>query len=139
MPYELIWEDWGVVFRYWGVASDHDLQQANLEFYDHPRFAEIDYTLVDYTDVTKLDYSIDDCNGAGTKPGWQRVSKCNCDADSDGDGSGDDVLRAAIVDEGVGHFGMTFVEVYRKGDLEACETDPAYAGVCDAINEALLL
>ena len=58
MPYELIWEDRGVVLRFWGVASDHDYRQSSLEFYGHPKAADIDYTLVDYTDVTKLDYSI---------------------------------------------------------------------------------
>ncbi len=57
MPYELIREDRGVVFRFWGVASDHDLRQSNLDFYDHPRFADVDYQLVDFTDVTKLDFS----------------------------------------------------------------------------------
>ncbi len=57
MPYELIWEERGVVFRLWGVASDHDLRQSSLDFYDNPRFAEIDYSLADFTDVTKLDFS----------------------------------------------------------------------------------
>ena len=56
MPYELIWEDRGVVFRFSGVASDHDLRQSNRDFYDHPRFADADYQLVDFTDVTKLDF-----------------------------------------------------------------------------------
>ena len=59
MPYELTWEDRGVVIRYWGVASDHDLRQSNLETYSHPRFADIDYQLVDCTDVTRLDLSSD--------------------------------------------------------------------------------
>ncbi len=57
MPYELIWEAGGVVFRFSGVASDQDLRQSNLDFYDHPRFADADYQLVDFTDVTKLDFS----------------------------------------------------------------------------------
>ena len=59
MPYELIWEDRGVVMRYWGVASDHDLRQANLDTVNHPRFADIDYTLDDLTDVTRIDFSSD--------------------------------------------------------------------------------
>ena len=57
MPYELIWEDRGVVARYWGVASDHDLQQANRDIVNSLRFADIDYTLDDYTNVTRIDFS----------------------------------------------------------------------------------
>jgi len=57
MPYELIREDRGVVFRFWGVASDHDLRQANLDFDDHPNFETLEYSIVDFTDVTKLDFS----------------------------------------------------------------------------------
>ena len=59
MPYELIWEARGAVCRFSGVASDHDLRQANLDTFNHPRFADIDYQLVDFTDVTRLDFSID--------------------------------------------------------------------------------
>ena len=57
MPYELIWEARGVVFRFSGVASDHDLRQSNLDFYDHPNFETVVYQIADFTDVTKLDFS----------------------------------------------------------------------------------
>ena len=59
MPYELIWEARGVVFRFSGVASDHDLRQSNIDAFDHPRFADIDYQLFDFTEVTRLDVSSD--------------------------------------------------------------------------------
>ena len=40
MPYELIWEDRGVVFRFSDVADDDDLKQSNKEVFDNPRFAD---------------------------------------------------------------------------------------------------
>ena len=57
MPYELIWEERGFVFRFSGVASDQDLRQSNIDAFDDPRFADIDYQIADFTDVTRLDFS----------------------------------------------------------------------------------
>ncbi len=57
MAYDLIWEKQGVVFRFSGVASDHDLRQANLDFHNHPKFESLEYSIVDFTDVTKLEFS----------------------------------------------------------------------------------
>ena len=59
MPYELIWEDRGVIFRFWDVVSDDDLKQSNLDAYGHPRFADIAYELVDFTNVTEFGFSND--------------------------------------------------------------------------------
>ncbi|MDP6346076.1 MAG: hypothetical protein QF578_07545 [Alphaproteobacteria bacterium] len=59
MPYELSWEDRGVVFRFWGVASDDDLRQSNLEIYDDPRFESLEHEIADFTEVTRLDFSSD--------------------------------------------------------------------------------
>ena len=47
----------GVVVRFSGVASDHDLRQANRAFHDHPSFETLEYSIIDFTDVTKLDFS----------------------------------------------------------------------------------
>ena len=57
MPYELIWEERGGVCHFSGVATDHDLKQANLDTFSDPRFADMEYQLVDFTDVTSLDFS----------------------------------------------------------------------------------
>ena len=57
MPYELIWEERGGVCHFSGVATDHDLKQANLDTFNDPRFADMEYQLVDFTDVTSLDFS----------------------------------------------------------------------------------
>ena len=57
MPFELTWEDRGVLCRFSGIASDDDLRQANFNIYSNPKFEEIDYELIDFTDVTRLDFS----------------------------------------------------------------------------------
>ena len=59
MPYKLIWEEWGVVFRFSGVASDHDLKQSNIDVFDHPSFETLEYQIADFSDVTRLDFSSD--------------------------------------------------------------------------------
>ena len=60
MPYELIWEERGVVHRHFGVASDDDLRQSSLAFVNHPQFETIEYSIVDFTGVTKFDFSADE-------------------------------------------------------------------------------
>ena len=59
MPYELNWEDRGVLMCFWGVATDDDLRKSNLDVYGHPRFETLDYEIADFTDVTKLGFSSD--------------------------------------------------------------------------------
>jgi len=39
------------------VASDYDLRLAKLDFDDYPGFKALEYSIVDFTDVTKLDLS----------------------------------------------------------------------------------
>ncbi len=50
MPYELIWEDHGVVFRFWDVITDDELVQSNLDVYSDPRFEKIEYELAIFQD-----------------------------------------------------------------------------------------
>lgn len=57
MAVELIWEEKGVWARFMGLASDHDLQQVNLDVRSDPRFDTLNYGIVDFTDVTTLDFS----------------------------------------------------------------------------------
>ena len=61
MPYELIWEARGVLCRFSGIASDDDLRQANFDIYSNPKFEEIDYELVDFTDVTEFNVERASC------------------------------------------------------------------------------
>ena len=57
MPYELTWEERGVLIRFWDVVSDHDLMQSNLDCYDNPRFETAGYEIADFTEATKLAFS----------------------------------------------------------------------------------
>ena len=57
MAFELKWEKKGVMMRFSGVASDHDLRQSNLDVIDDPRFETLEYEIVDFTGVTKFDFS----------------------------------------------------------------------------------
>lgn len=57
MAYELIWEPEGVVIKYSDFVSDADIQQANLDLFDDPRFEALKFEICDYTDVDGLDRS----------------------------------------------------------------------------------
>ena len=57
MPYKLIWEQEGVVFRFSGVVSDEELIASNDEVYASPDFPAMKYEIVDFTVIDKLDVS----------------------------------------------------------------------------------
>ena len=46
MPYELNWEDRGLLFKFWDVVTGDELVQSNLDAYSDPRFQNIEYELV---------------------------------------------------------------------------------------------
>ena len=50
MPYELIWEDRGVLWRFRDVVTGEELVQANLDIYSDPKFESIKYELVNFSD-----------------------------------------------------------------------------------------
>ena len=57
MPYEMIWEDRGVVSRYWGAVTGDELIQNNLDEKLDPRFDRCEYDLVIFTGSVVFDVS----------------------------------------------------------------------------------
>ena len=57
MPYELIWEDRGLLFRFWDVVTGDELVQCNLDAYSDPRFESIEYELVVFSDSVVFEVS----------------------------------------------------------------------------------
>ena len=57
MPYELIWEDRGVLWRFRDVVTGDELVQANLDIYSDPKFESIDYELVIFSDSVVFEAS----------------------------------------------------------------------------------
>jgi len=45
VPSELIWEDRGVLHRYWDVVTGDELVQSNHNLYSDPKFKSIEYAL----------------------------------------------------------------------------------------------
>ncbi len=58
MPYELIWEDRGVLFRFWDVVTDDQLVQCNLDVYADPKFESIEYELAIFPDSMVFEASV---------------------------------------------------------------------------------
>ncbi len=57
MPYELIWEDRGVLWRFRYVVTGDELVQANLDIYSDPRFESIEYQLAIFSDSVVFEAS----------------------------------------------------------------------------------
>ena len=57
MPYEIIWEPLGVLFRYSGVVSDEDVIASNQEVYASPLLPAMKYQIVDFSRMEKFDVS----------------------------------------------------------------------------------
>lgn len=51
MPHKLIWEPKGVYWKYYGQVSGKEVIGASTEIYGDPRFDDLKYKLVDFTDV----------------------------------------------------------------------------------------
>lgn len=57
MPYQTIWRDRGVEWRYSGVLTGSELLASNEAIYGDPRFDDLRWQLVDLSDVTGFDVS----------------------------------------------------------------------------------
>ena len=57
MPYKVIWEHEGLVFRFSGVVSDEELIASNDEVYTNRRFPAMKYQIVDFSAIDKFDVS----------------------------------------------------------------------------------
>lgn len=55
MPYEAIWEDKGIYWKYQGILTGDDLLQSNMNIYGDSRFDNLRYQLVDMLDVESFD------------------------------------------------------------------------------------
>jgi hypothetical protein len=54
MPYQTIWEQQGVFWKYSGIITNEDIVHSNNEFYGNPRSEDANYQLVDGTKIEKL-------------------------------------------------------------------------------------
>ncbi len=50
MPYEVTWEDRGVLWRFWDVVTGDELVQANLDIYSDPKFESMEYEIAIFSD-----------------------------------------------------------------------------------------
>jgi len=57
MPYRIIWENGGLVYRFSGGVSDEDLVGATEEVNAHPLFAAMSYQIVDFSVIDTFDAS----------------------------------------------------------------------------------
>ena len=55
MPYETIWEEKGVYWKYSGILTGDDILQSNIGIYGDSRFDNLRYQLVDMLDVESFD------------------------------------------------------------------------------------
>ena len=55
MPHKLIWEPKGVYWKYYGKISGKEVIDASTAIYGDPRFDNLKYKLVDFTDVEIFD------------------------------------------------------------------------------------
>jgi hypothetical protein len=59
MPYEAIWEDKGIYWKFSGVLTGDDLRQSNMDIYGDPGFDKLRYQIVDMLDVDSFDVEAD--------------------------------------------------------------------------------
>lgn len=57
MPYEVMWEDGGLVRRYFGEVTEDDVIASNREVRQNPMYSEIRYRISDYRDITNMSVS----------------------------------------------------------------------------------
>ncbi len=57
MPYELIWEDRGVLCRFRDAVTDDDVVESSLERYADPKFENIEYELSIFSDSVVFEAS----------------------------------------------------------------------------------
>ncbi len=55
MPYETIWEEKGIYWKYKGILTGEDLLQSNTSIYGDSRFDKVHYQLIDMLDVESFE------------------------------------------------------------------------------------
>ncbi len=60
MPYQIIWSERGVEWIYSGVLTGEEIIQSNEAIYGDPRFDDLRYQIVDFTNVVKFEVSEQD-------------------------------------------------------------------------------
>lgn len=55
LPFEMKWEDKGVLCRFHGQTSYEEIYKASTELWNHPDLGYFTYQVVDLLDVTDLD------------------------------------------------------------------------------------
>lgn len=62
MPYITTWEPAGIKWEFHGAVTSEEVDEANREMYEDPRFDSIDYFIWDMSNVEKLIKNEDDNN-----------------------------------------------------------------------------
>ena len=60
MPYELIWEPRGVYWKYSGKLTGAEIIEGSTAIYGDARFDDLDYKLVDFTEMESIDMHEDE-------------------------------------------------------------------------------
>lgn len=60
MPYQIIWSEDGVEWTYSGVLTGTEIIQSNEAIYGDPRFDDLRYQIVDFTEVETFEVSEQD-------------------------------------------------------------------------------
>ena len=55
MPYETIWEDKGIYWKYQGILTGDELLKSNVNIYGDARFDKLRYQIVDMLNVESFD------------------------------------------------------------------------------------
>jgi hypothetical protein len=57
MPYQSIWEERGIHWKYTGLLTGDEILQSNMDIYGDPRFDRLRYQIVDMLGVETFDVS----------------------------------------------------------------------------------
>lgn len=58
MSHEIIWESHGVVKRFFGEVTDHDMMQSVIETESDARFDDLRYTINDFLGITGFSFGL---------------------------------------------------------------------------------
>ncbi len=62
MPHETTWEKKGVYWKFYGIVTVEEVNEANEEAYGNSRFDELKYFIWDGTDIKQLDLTEEDAD-----------------------------------------------------------------------------
>ena len=57
LPYELVWEDRGLLLRFWDAITDDEFVKCHLDGYSDPRFESVEYALTIFSDSVVFEAS----------------------------------------------------------------------------------